>query len=169
MSASEARRRAPTRRTVLAGLSGLSVPAALADVVQRFSSISVDVGPLRARGLGPYAEVVRATLQAELASAFADRMTRQGPRLVVRVTGLSMCAYVGGETSRWGLSAGVSNDYLEGEALIVGRRGEVLRRHPQLSALPASSGGAWYLPDSESRRLVAISRHYAAWLRDGLG
>jgi hypothetical protein len=36
---------------------------------------------------------------------------------------------------------------------------------PQLSALPASSGGAWYDPASERRRVAALAEHYAQWLR----
>ena len=49
------------------------------------------------------------------------------------------------------------------------RRSAVLARHPQLSVLPASSGGAWYDPLSEQRRTVALAQHYAAWLRRSLG
>ena len=60
----------------------------------RFSSVAVDVGPLNARGLGRYAEFVRQSLTAELRRAFADRMG-PGPRLVVRVTGVSLNAYAG--------------------------------------------------------------------------
>lgn len=129
-----------------------------------YGSIVVDVGPLREKGLGPYAEIVRRSLQDELASAFADRIAPGGPRLVVRITALSQNPYVGGET-RFGLGGTIPNDYLDGEALVVGRRGEILSRLPQLSVLPANSGGAWYDPASEGRRVVAIARHYAGWLR----
>ncbi len=159
------------RRTVLAAAAAVLALAgsARAEPAARYASVSVDVGPLRARGLGSYAELVRATMQAELSAAFADRLGGGGPRLVVRIDAVSMRDYVGGESSRFGGSGGASNDYLEGEAMVIGRRGEVLLRRPQLSALPASSGGAWYLPDNENRRLAAISRHFAAWLRRGLG
>ena len=129
----------------------------------------MDVGPLKTQGLGPYADLVGSTLEAELRRAFADLMARSGPRLVVRVTGLSLRAYVGGSSSRLGGSGGTSSDYVEGEAVVIGRGGAVLRRHPQLSALPASSGGAWYLPDNEQRRLAALSAHFAGWLRRALG
>lgn len=162
----------PGRRTVLAALAAAALAGPVpAQPVRRYGSVSVDVGPLRARGLGPYAELVRRALQAELAAAFADRLGGAGPRLVVRVDAISLRAYVGGETQRFGggWSGGTSSDYLEGEALVVGPRGEVLLRHPQLSALPANSGGAWYLPDNEDRRLAAIARHFAGWLRRDLG
>lgn len=140
--------------------SGQAAPAA-------YGSVAVDVAPLRALGLGAYADQVRAALQAELQRHFADRLARGGPRLVVRVDAISLRSYAG-SGSRWG-GSGLQNDYLEGEALVLGPRGEVLRRHPQLSALPSSSGGAWYLPDGEERRLAALAGHFAGWLRQALG
>ncbi len=159
----------PDRRSVLAGLA-ISVAAGSAALAQaappRFSAILVDVGPLYAKGLGPFAAFVRAALQAELAKAFADRLGggRGAPRLVVRIDGISMPAYVGREGGR-SFGGGISNDYLEGEALVIAANGQILTRHPQLSALPSNSGGAWYDERSEQRRVVAIAAHYAGWLR----
>lgn len=128
--------------------------------------MTVDVGPLRALGLGPYADSVAAALRSELARAFADRMG-PGPRLVVRITAVTMPSYVGGGSGRFSFS-GTPNDYMDGEAVLVGPRGQVLARHPQLSALPANSGGAWYSPGAEDRRLAALAAHYAGWLRRDL-
>lgn len=162
-----------SRRTLLAaGLAGLApgAPEALAQPTPRparFSSVAVDVRPLLDRGLGAYAERLRGVLQAELRRAFADRLGGAGPRLVVLVKGVSLNAYAGSGARGRGMGGSV-NDYLDGEALFLGPRGEVLGRHPQLSALPASSGGAWYDPESENRRLVALAAHYAGWLRRGL-
>ena len=128
------------------------------------SSIAVDVGPLRAKGLGPYADAVRTVLGAELARAYAERMGPRGARLVVRVDAISMSSYAGRDGSRW-FGGGTSTDYLQGEAILLDPRGEILARHPQLSALPSSSGGAWYAPGAEERRLSALAAHYAGWLR----
>ena len=147
-------------------------PGPAAPLPARFSSVSVDVGPLRAQGLDAYADFVRRALTAELQRAFADRLGGPGPALVVRITGVSLYMYAGsGSGSGRGHSfgGGSDNDYLDGEALIVGPRGAVLARYPQLSVLPASSGGAWYDPASEQRRTVALAQHYAAWLRRTLG
>lgn len=157
-----------SRRAVTGAILGAVLAAAspaLAQSAGPFSSVSADVTRLRELGLGDYAEFMRAALQRELQAAFADRLAPGGPRLVVRITGLSMRDYVGGDSNRFGFGAGTPNDYLEGEALVLGRRGEVLLRHPQLSALPASSGGAWYDERSEGRRVSAIAQHYALWLR----
>lgn len=139
----------------------------------RFSSVSVDVGPLRAQGLDVYAEFIRRALAAEVQRAFADRLGGPGPALVVRITGISLNMYAGSGSGTSGrgrsLGGGSDNDYLDGEALIVGPRGAVLARYPQLSVVPASSGGAWYDPQSEQRRVVALAQHYAAWLRRTIG
>jgi hypothetical protein len=155
------------RRGVLAGAAALvaCAPAALAQTgPQRFSAVLVDVQPLHAKRLGPFADFVRSALQEELQRAYADRLGggRGAPRLVVRIDGVSMSTYVG----RGGLfRGGMDNDYLEGEALVVAPGGRVLATHPQLSALPSNSGGAWYDPASEQRRVVALAAHYAGWLR----
>jgi hypothetical protein len=141
-------------------------PAAAA---HRFSSISVDVTPLHAKGLGAYAEFVRSALTAEMRRAFADRIGGPGPRLVIRVNAVSLSAYAGGGSGSRGRGGGGNTDYLDGEALIVGARGEILARYPQLSATDAASGGAWYDPQSEQRRAQYLAHHYASWLRRTLG
>lgn len=157
---------------IAAALMAVAAPALAQDATlppaTRFSGIQVDVRPLLARGLGPYAETVRGELQAALARTFADRVGGPGPTLVVRVTGVTFNPYAGSE-ARFGGGNATNTDYLEGEALVVDRAGTVLLRHPQLSATNASSGGAWYNPASEGRRLAYIAGHYAAWLKKGLG
>lgn len=153
---------------VLAGLA-LSVPAGAQDfdrVFDRVGGITVDVRPLQVYARGPQTEVLRADLTEAMRRSFRDRIVRGAPTLVVRVSGLSLAAYggsQGGDRSSFGGSG--TTDYLDGEALLVGRGGEILARHPQLSALPASSGGAWYDPASERRRVAALAEHYAQWLR----
>lgn len=163
---------ASTTRFVALGAAAFAVAAAGAGPARPdpagFRTVAVDVAPLRAKGLGLYAEEVRAALESELQQAFADRIGRSERRLVVRIDGISLRSYAGGGSPRFG-GSGTQNDYLEGEALVLGRRGEVLARHPQLSAVPSSSGGAWYLPDGETRRLRALAAHFAGWLRQALG
>ncbi|MET0257368.1 MAG: hypothetical protein ABW179_02210 [Methylobacterium sp.] len=132
----------------------------------RFGSVRVDVRPMLALGAGAQAEALRSDLTAALRQAFADRIGGRGPGLVVLVRGLSLNPYAGGQGDggRGGLGGGGSNDYLDGEALLVGANGQVLARHPQLAVLPSSSGGAWYDPGSERRRIAAIAEQYAQWL-----
>ena len=167
----------PSRRYLLGAAFALGALAATPSVAQfspspaaplRFSSVSVDVSRLQALGLGPFADLLAAATLAEARRTFADRLGGPGPRLVIRLTGLSLNSYAGGESFR-GRGGGVSSDYLEGEALVVGPGGQILARYPQLSAVPASSGGAWYTPGNEERRAVYIARHFAAWLRRTVG
>ena len=157
------------RRALMLGLAAVVASSSAVLAQQgppRFSGIIVDVRPLHAKQLGPFAEVIRVALQNELAEAYADRLDggRAGPRLVVRIDAISLGFYAGRDSGRFG-GGGTSTDYLEGEALVIGPRGEVLARHPQLSAVPSNSGGAWYDPASEQRRVVALAAHYAGWLR----
>ncbi len=162
MAASRLRRLA----VLAAGALGLAGPASAepGNWTPAFSDVQVDVRPLLAQGGGLPAEVLRADLTAALRRSLADRVGGRGPRLVVRVTGLSMRAYVAGNVGRGGLGGGNQSDYLEGEALLVDRGGAVIARHPQLSVMPSSYGGAWYDPDSERRRIAAIADIYAQWL-----
>ena len=145
--------------------SVLAGPAVAQELSTGLSGVSVDVGPLLALGGGLPAQAVRDDLLAALRTSFADRLGRSGPALVVRVTGVSLNPYAGSQAGFGGRGSGTQSDYLDGEALLVARDGRILARHPQLSALPASSGGAWYDPASERRRVTAISEHYAQWLR----
>ena len=169
----------PSRRSFLLGSAAFGLVAlcgsgqAQVAPPARFSSVSVDVGSLRTQGLDAYAEFIRRALLTEMQRSFADRLGGPGPTLVVRITGVSLNMYAGSGSGTSGrgrsLGGGGDNDYLDGEALVVGPRGAVLARYPQLSVVPASSGGAWYDPQSEQRRVVALAQHYAAWLRRTIG
>ena len=149
---------------LLAGVV-LGLPAAAQDI-DRVGGIAVDVRPLQVYARGPQTELLRAVLTEAMQRSFGDRIVRGAPTLVVRVSGLSLAAYGGAQGGdRSSLGGSGTTDYLDGEAVLVGRGGEILARHPQLSALPASSGGAWYDPASERRRVAALAEHYAQWLR----
>jgi hypothetical protein len=154
---------------VLALACGLGGAARADDFppTQVFSDVRVDVRPLLAKGGGLPAEALAADLTAALRKNFAGRIGGQGPKLVVVLTGLSLRDYVGNGSGRFGLG-GSQSDYLEGDALLVSRKGEVLGRHHQLTATPQSYGGAWYDPDSERRRVAVIADIYAQWLARNL-
>lgn len=157
------------RREALGGLAALLLMGtpALAQA-GTISGVAVDVSRLRASGLGPFADLLARALLAETRAVFADRIGKGGPRLVVRIDRIQLASYVG-ESSGGLFSSGTPSDYLEGEALLVGPRGEIIAAYPQLLALPASSGGAWYVPGGEQRRAEALARTYAQWLRRKMG
>jgi hypothetical protein len=130
-----------------------------------FSSVAVDVTHLREIGLGPIADIIQAAMTDELRALFADRMNRNGPRLVVAVTGVFFASLPdagGGDYRDEGSFR--TPDSLDGEAFVLGRRGEILARFPQHNNLIAT-GVTWQDPFNEQKRAAAVARNYAQWLR----
>jgi|UPI0006961037 hypothetical protein len=124
---------------------------------------SVDVDRLRSLGLGSAADWLRSAMTDELRNAFPTGVAQR--KLIVRLTSLTLSSYAGrGSRSGHGSGGGGDTDYLEGEILIVSARGETVGRHPQLLALPSSSGGAWYRADNERERIDNLARAYVYWL-----
>lgn len=158
------------RRALVLGLAAAVITLPAQAQPRAYSRITVDTSRLRELGLGPYAQYVEANLVRSLSQAFAGRAgVRGAPALVVRITSLQLSSYAGsgGGGFHFGGGGGSSSDYMDGEALVYeGRR--LVTRHPQLSALPSSSGGAWYGPQNEQRRTVALCDHYASWLARAL-
>ena len=150
---------------LVAALSTLTAPAdARSRRAPAQPAIVVDVSALRAKGLPVEAEIIQATIAREIA--------QNGPRgrVYVRITGLSLSAFVGGMGGGGGRRGGMggggsSTDYLEGDFQVLGPRGEVLAGQPLLVTAPASSGGAWYLQGVDRMRIEAISRNFAGWVR----
>jgi hypothetical protein len=183
-----------SRRLLLAGLAGLAAAGGLAPwpragqaapqsapqaaplppqvaATLRLSRLAVDVGPLRALGVGVNADILAAAMAAQLRVSFADRLApgdMRAPALVVRLSSLSLSSsFAGGAGgARRGIGGSGDSDYLEGVGLIVDGRGGVIATYPMLSALASSaSGAAWYDPHLQQRRLEALAGHYAAWMR----
>ncbi len=164
-----------SRRSLLLGgaTATLVSRTANAQTVTRFSSVLVDVRPLLAAALDGFAEVMRAEAQAQAESSFADRLG-PGPLLALRFDRLHLNASAsgpggGGGSGRRGGSGGTDVDYLDGEALVVGSRNQILARSPQLVTHPSNAGGAWFDPAFNERRAIAISRAYVEWMRRKLG
>lgn len=168
------------RETLTRRRAGLGIAAALSVLVAgcvgagrplpsdeasrlRIATVRVDTSRLAAQGWGITARDVANRLGDSVRAAFSDRIDgRSGATLVVRVIGISMPTYAGG--SGWFGHPG--SDSVESEAVLIGPRGVELARYPMLSALPATSGGAWYDPANEVRRLDAALEHHAQWLRN---
>jgi hypothetical protein len=160
-------RRSFLTKLACAGLAGVGLlPHASAQAQafpQAFSSFSVDVGPLKAKGLGPFADLVAQAALDELHRSFADRTDPRGPRFVLVITGIFLTPFPdGGVGWRREGGGGGGSDGMDGEALAVGRRGEILARHPQHATLQADRSIT--NPD-EQGRAVAMARNYVLWLR----
>jgi hypothetical protein len=168
-----------SRRSVLAALSiGIAfsgagcVPAGLSadgsPFPQAFSGFAVDVSALKAKQLGPFADLIGAAALDELQRSFADRVDPRGPRLVLRVTSVFFTPFPDSSTGRLGRGGGdrggggSGHDAMEGEALAIGRRGEVLAVHPMLAVRDVNTS---ILTPNEQGRAVVLAQHYVRWLR----
>jgi len=122
------------------------------------------VSALRAKGLGPFADLIAAATLDELRRAFADRIDPRGPRLVVRLTGLFLTSSPdgGGGDDWWRGGSGGSTDSLEGDALAVDRAGEILATHHLLAVRDVRTS---ILTPDEPGRAIEVSRHFVRWLR----
>ncbi len=138
------------------------VPARAQTFPQAFSSFSVDVSPLKAKGLGPFADLVGQAALDELHRSFADRIDRRGPRFVLVITDVFMTAFTDGGSWRGRGGGGSGHDGMDGEALAIGPKGEILARHPQHAVLDVARRSTE--PD-EPGRAVALAQHYVRWLR----
>jgi hypothetical protein len=160
-----------TRRAVLGAVAAVFATSPVcAQTAQSFGRIVVDVAPLVEKGLGGYAEHIRRLLTAAFAQQFAGLVGGRGPTLVVQINSIQMSSYTGGGGGgpfRFD-SGGAGSDYMDG-TLITRAGNTVVSSVPMLAALTATSGGAWYLPDNEERRLRALCDFYASWSRRKLG
>ncbi|WP_243371326.1 hypothetical protein [Microvirga solisilvae] len=127
-----------------------------------FSSFSVDVSPLKAKGLGPFADLVGQAALDELRRSFADRIDPRGPRFVLVITGIFLTPFPDNGVGWRRGGGGGGSDGMDGEALAVGPKGQILARHPQHAARDPDTSS---LEPNERGRAVAMAQHYVWWLR----
>lgn len=151
-------------------MSSGDIPLSAAEAATlRFRSVDVDVGPLVARGLTPWAKLVRSTMQPELNRLFAARLVpgdKRADRIVVRIDSIFLTSWAGSNGGGWFDGEGSETDYMEGDVFVMSPDGAVRAKYHILLALPASSAGAWYLPDIDNRRVANIAQVFAQWVRD---
>ena len=122
--------------------------------------IYVDVRPLLARGLGPYAQAVRASLTQAMAQQFAGGLP-PGQRLVATIQSVFLTSWTGQMDSDF---LGPS-DSIDGWITLYAADGHIVLQRRITTELPAYSGGAWYLPNNEMRRTAALTQAFAGWAR----
>ncbi|MDR1827084.1 MAG: hypothetical protein LBR29_02000 [Methylobacteriaceae bacterium] len=126
-----------------------------------YSSVKVDASSYRNQGYKHWADLVEQAGNAEAKRLFPLR--KGGPRLVIRVDSVFLTAFAGrGEYDEFS-SGGSDNDSIEATAVVVDGNGRTICNARQLSSLDAGSGGAWYLPDNEPRRVQALARNSVQW------
>ncbi|WP_372423177.1 hypothetical protein [Salinarimonas chemoclinalis] len=131
--------------------------------------IRVDVSPLREKGVGDYADLLRTSLERALEDRFAGRLGAGGSRLTVVLERFELRGWGSGESDDgpfgFGMPGGgsLAADELAGVATL-SEGGRVLAREPLRVALPPGQSGPWHTPDFEQRRAVALAESFAGWL-----
>jgi hypothetical protein len=130
------------------------------------NAVRIDTSVLQQKGWGSsYPSIIKTAMSREIQQDLGARLGRQGRggvTIVVNVKSVTLSSYAGGDGISFAGSS--SNDYMESETLLLGESGRVIARYPVLSVLGADSGGAWYRPDNEQRRVAALSEHHGAWV-----
>jgi hypothetical protein len=164
-----------TRRNLLSlGLTGAAfalAPLSLARAQARsIGAIRVDTSRIARQGWGENADRIRVAMERQLAVTLGPIYRRgAGATLHVTVKGVWLSSFAGGSGGSKPTGGGGSNDNFDSEITVVGPRGEVLQTFPILSVLDSGSGGAWYLPDVDQRRVAALIENNALWIRRYLG
>lgn len=155
-----------TRRAFLTGSAALaagglvSLPA-LAQPVS-IGAIKVDARSLGPLGWGENAPRIGRAFESRLASELLPLRRRGGPTLHVTVLWLWLGAGVGGGMA--GDGSGGSDDNMLSVIELADRGGPPVSREIR-SMLPSTSGGAWYRPDVDQRRIAALLENNAQWIR----
>ncbi|MGE7469703.1 hypothetical protein ACQKLX_09685 [Bosea sp. NPDC003192] len=157
-----------TRRAFLTGSAvlaagGLVSFPALAQGIA-IGGIRVDARRLGPQGWGENAPRIARAMELELARQLAPLRQRGGPTLHVALQGLWLAAAVGSGSP----GDSDSNDNMDSLAEVVDR-GRVLFSREIRSMMPSSSGGAWYRPDIDQRRVAALLENNAQWIKRYLG
>jgi len=157
-----------TRRAFLTGSAALAAGglASLPALAQgtAIGGIRVDARRLGPQGWGENAPRIARALELELARQLSPLRQRGGPTLYVTVQGLWLASSAG----TGGAGDAGDNDNMDSLAEVIDR-GRVLFSRDIRSMLLSSSGGAWYRPDIDQRRVTALLENNAQWIGRYLG
>jgi hypothetical protein len=166
-----------TRRNLLSfGLAGAALAlsplpiTAVQAQTRTIGAIRVDTSRIARQGWGENADRIRVAMERQLAQTLGPLYRRgAGATLHVTVKGVWLSSFAGGSGGGKPTGGGGSNDNFDTDVALVGPRGEVLQTFPILSVLDSGSGGAWYRPDVDQRRVAALIENNALWIRRYLG
>lgn len=166
-----------TRRNLLSfGLTGAALAlsplpiTAVQAQTRTIGAIHVDTSRIARQGWGENADRIRVAMERQLAQTLGPLYRRgAGATLHVTVKGVWLSSFAGGSGGGKPTGGGGSNDNFDTDVAVVGPRGEVLQTFPILSVLDSGSGGAWYRPDVDQRRVAALIENNALWIRRYLG
>lgn len=162
-----------TRRQFLtSSLAGAALapllPAASPALAQSapIGSVRVEFTQTVTEAWGSNVRLVSAELQRTLSEILGPEFRQgAGNRLVVTVRSIWLASYAGGGGGGKPSDGGASNDYLESTVTLYDRAGRQLNSWPIMSTELSGGAGAWYLPDVDQRRLKALARNNAYWIK----
>lgn len=157
-----------TRRAFLTG-SAMLVAGGLVSVSAQAQGIAIGGIRVDARRLGPQgwgenAPRIAHAMELELARQLVSQRQRGGPILHVTLQGL----WLAGSAGTGGAGDAGDNDNMDSLAEVIDR-GRILFSRDIRSHLLSSSGGAWYRPDVDERRVAALLENNAQWIKRYLG
>lgn len=163
-----------TRRAALAAVAAFAAAPGIVLAEPsggRFSSIRIDLSPLRQSGDGDFADWVAAVLPAALHQSFAPYLApgdRGAPSLLVRIDqviiGPSHSGGFGGSPVQDAI------DGVEGVGIVVSPRGQEVASYPLYSAVGADTYiNMPYQLDITRRRVETVARSFAQWLPGKMG
>lgn len=167
-----------TRRSFLASSLGAAALSLLPGAASSapsvpVGSIKVEFSPITAQAWGANVAIVSSELQRQLAELLGPSLQHgAGTRLVVYVNSIWLSSDAGGGGGGGRKSAdggGADFDYLESIVTLYDRSGRQLGSWPIRSSEMARSAGLWNLPDIQERRLKALGRNNAYWIKRYLG
>ncbi len=157
----------------LAGATLALLPPAISSALAQaapIGSIRVEFARTVTDGWGDNVRLVSAELQRTLTELLGPTFRHgAGNRLVVRVNSIWLASYAGGGGGGKPSDGGASNDYLESLVTLYDSRGRELENWPIMSTETSGGAGAWYLPDVDQRRLKALARNNAYWIKRYVG
>jgi hypothetical protein len=131
----------------------------------RIGAIRVDVSRIVAQGWGENARTIQIAMERQLATVLGPAyQPGAGPTLRVTVRGVWLASYAGSGGGKL-RDGGSSNDSFDSETTLIDRGGRVLGSYPILSTISSGSGGPWYRPDVDQRRIAALIENNALWIR----
>jgi len=149
---------------ILAGTVLLAPVNAEAQPHHSVSAITVDVAPLRARGVGVFADLLHDSLRAELRSHYT--IAADAPRLHVTLNSFFLNANtsIDHDDSFGGGFAQPPLDNLGGEAQLIAPDGRVIDSYSLLANNPATTGSHRPPPEREQIRAMALTEVFAGWV-----
>ena len=132
-------------------LTAGSTPMQARDGVYR--SVAVDTSRIASKGHRHLAGALKPMLAGELSKALGPRLGRSGGVLTVRVTKIDLGIFGGQDAGQ-----GQINDEIQGVVIVPGRGAIPIR-----VVLPPDTGGAWYAPNADERRVFRLIEAFAQW------